>query len=160
MTKKIFGYLLQFIGAIFFLLMIVFIFGLVSNLRFSRYDYVLHSVVWCGVMWGLGYLFYTAGRKLLSYKGTIKKSLSFHLDSPFKRVMFIVSILSLIGIIFSFIAYGPDIDRVIRYVFQRRFTSFNFENLLLKTSFYLFPISLFLMAFGERLLGWIKYGSK
>lgn len=159
MVRKILGYLLQFIGSLFFLLMIFFIVGLVSSLRLSRYDHALHSIVWCGVMWGLGYLFYAIGRKVLTYEGTIKTPLSFHLDSPFKRVMFIVSILSLIGIVFSFIAYGPDIDRVIRYVFQRRFTSFNFENLLMRISFYLFPVSVFLMMFGERLLSWIKNGS-
>lgn len=159
MIRKILGYFFQLIGAIFFLSILLFIMGLVQNLIHHYFEGAVYSVLFGGIFWGLGYLFYKAGGKLLSYERPNKKPSSFHLDSPFKRVMFIVSTLSLIGIAFAFIAYGPDINRVIRYVFQRRFTSFNFENLLMRISFYLFPVSVFLMMFGERLLSWIKNGS-
>ena len=156
MIRKILGYFFQLIGAIFFLSILLFIMGmgLVQN-----FEGAVYLVLFGGIFWGLGYLFYMAGGKLLSYERPNKKPSSFHLDSPFKRVMFIVSTLSLIGIAFAFLAYGFDVVRVIRNIFERRY-SITFEIILLRSCFYLFPISLFLMAFGERMLGWIKHGSK
>lgn len=159
MIRKILGYFFQLIGALFFLSILLFIMGLVSNLLHHYLEGAAYSVLFGGIFWGLGYLFYKAGGKLLSYERPNKKSSSFHLDSSFKRVMFIVFILSLIGIAFAFLAYGFDVDRVIRNIFERRY-SITFERIFLRTCFYLFPISLFLMAFGERILSWIKNGSK
>lgn len=158
MIRKILGYFFQLIGAIFFLSILLFIMGLVQNLIHHYFEGAVYSVLFGGIFWGLGYLFYKAGGKLLSYERPNKKPSSFHLDSPFKRVMFILSILSLIGIVFAFLAYGFDVDRVIRNIFERH--SITFEIILLRSCFYLFPLSLFLMAFGERILGWIKNGSK
>lgn len=158
MIRKILGYFFQLIGAIFFLSILLFIMGLVQNLIHHYFEGAVYSVLFGGIFWGLGYLFYKAGGKLLSYERPNKKPSSFHLDSPFKRVMFIVSILSLIGIAFAFLAYGFDVDRVIRNIFERRY-SIKFEIILLRSCFYLFPVSLFLMAYGERILGWIKNGS-
>ena len=101
MFRKILGYFFQLIGALFFLSILLFIMGLVQNLIHHYFEDAGYSVLFGGIFWGLGYLFYKAGGGLLSYERPNKKPSSFHLDSPFKRVMFIVSILSLIGIVFS-----------------------------------------------------------
>ena len=157
MIRKIIGYFFQLVGALFFLSILIFILAIISCMIYGQPEAAVKPLL-CGcAAWGLGYFFYKTGGKILSYDRPNKESLSFHLDSPFKRVMFVVSILSFFGLIAGFIANGFDIDELLNDLFRDRYLSF--EIILLRTCFYSFLVSIILMLFGEKVCSWIKNGS-
>lgn len=86
-------------------------------------------------------------------------SLNSYLDSPFKRLMAVISIIAFAGIAIAFCMQGGDLSRATYYVF-RRYSNPSFGILLMRACFYIFPVSVILMLFGEKVWGWIKNGSK
>lgn len=85
-------------------------------------------------------------------------SLNSYLNTPFKRLMAVISIIAFAGIAIAFLMQGGDLNRAIYYVF-RRYSNPSFGILLMRVSFYVFPVSVLLMLFGEKVWAWNKNGS-
>ncbi|WP_277029841.1 hypothetical protein [Turicimonas muris] len=83
----------------------------------------------------------------------------FRLDSMFKRSMFVASVLCLLIIGISFV-YEDFSWRGIQYHILSVRRSKNFLELVMAAAYWLFPFFIFLMFFGEKIISWIRVGSK
>lgn len=157
MIRKFIGFALQFIGSAMMLVVGFFTLGAFSAIVGKRYEELGAAIIFGLLFLGVAYLFYKAGEKVILSEKIFK--FSFSLNSQFKRIMFLVFAISLLIVIVGFVLGGLDPERVFYYVFEQRYPSAGIGKYTLRLGFIAFPVSLFLMFYGEKIWGWIKNGS-
>lgn len=100
---------------------------------------------------------YNNPEKKPEFKLSITKILQ--LDSAFKRSMFVACALCLLIIGFSFIYEDFSWSSIQYYILSER-RSKNFLEWVMAAAYWLLPIFVFLMLFGEKIISWIRVGPK